>query len=533
MLKFSSKFKVQSSKFLMIIAAFFSKQATAQNTNETRVHFANTITKEELKTHLSVLASDEYEGRETGQRGQKMAAEYIAAQFKKYGLQPGMHDTSYFQQFPVDVQSKKEVFININNKEYPADKNYLAFYGLSAQKIEASEIVFAGYGIEDEKYSDYKKAKVSNKVVMVLDGEPMSKDSVYFISRTKKQGEWSNAYRKKEEIARSKNASALLIVVNNIDSAYKQFRKKITSTSMKLKKDSLVKRERIPVIFISKQMANEMLLFPKNDIVKWEEKIIKKKKSLNKAVSINLKITVTIEEKTLTTENVLGYIEGKDLKDELIIITAHYDHLGIEAGNIVFNGADDDGSGTVSVIELGKAFSAAKKAGFGPRRSMLFMTVSGEEKGLLGSEYYTDNPVYALKNTVCDLNIDMVGRVDAKHKDTIDYIYLIGSDKLSTELHQINEDANKQFCKLKLDYTYNDTHDPNRYYYRSDHYNFAKNNIPVIFYFNGTHADYHKETDEISKINFDLIEKRARLVFYTAWELANRNGRIKVDVIKQ
>ena len=127
----------------------------------------------------------------------------------------------------------------------------------------------------------------------------------------------------------------------------------------------------------------------------------------------------------------------------------------------------------------------------------------------------------------------MIGRIDPKHKDSADYIYIIGSDKLSTELHNINEEANKQFSKLKFDYLYNDVHDPNRYYYRSDHYNFAKHGIPVIFYFNGVHEDYHKETDEIGKINFELMEKRARLVFYTAWELANRTDRIKVDVKKK
>ncbi|MBL7891932.1 MAG: M28 family peptidase [Bacteroidia bacterium] len=494
-----------------------------------QIQYANSITRENLKKHLSVLASDEYEGRETGEKGQKMAANYIAAQFKEGNVRPGVGDTSYFQRFPLDVQYKKEVFLTVNNKDYPADKNYLAFYGLSAQTIEAKEIIFAGYGIDDLNYSDYKKTSVENKVVMVLDEEPMGKDSVYFVSKTRKQTAWSTGFRKKEEIARNKNARALFIIVANIDSAYKQYRHRIETKSMKLKSDSVKKKERIPVVFISKQMAKIMLATKGADINKWEERIISKKRTFSESVKAEIKITITIDEKTVNSENVLGYIEGSDLREELVILTAHYDHLGVHEGK-VYNGADDDGSGTVGVIELSKAFALAKKEGAGPRRSILFMTVAGEEKGLLGSEYYTENPVYPMKNTVADLNIDMIGRIDERHKDSVDYIYIIGADRLSSELHKISEDANKQYCKLALDYSYNDILDANRFYYRSDHYNFVKKNVPVIFYFNGTHADYHQETDEISKINFELMEKRARLVFYTAWELANRNERIKVDV---
>jgi Zn-dependent M28 family amino/carboxypeptidase len=231
--------------------------------------------------------------------------------------------------------------------------------------------------------------------------------------------------------------------------------------------------------------------------------------------------------KKIKGENVLGYIEGDDLKDELIIVTAHYDHLG-KHDSLVFNGADDDGSGTVAALEIAEAFMLAKKAGHGPRRSVLIMPVSGEEKGLLGSKYYAENPVYPLEKTVANLNIDMIGRLDDWH-DTANYVYLIGADRLSQELHDISEEVNKKYIGLNLDYTFNEEDDPNRYYYRSDHYNFAKNNIPVIFYFNGVHEDYHKTTDTIEKIDFQKIENITRLVFLTAWELANRDERIVVD----
>ena len=229
---------------------------------------------------------------------------------------------------------------------------------------------------------------------------------------------------------------------------------------------------------------------------------------------------------TIRGENVLGYIEGSDLKDELLIITAHYDHLGMH-DSLIFNGADDDASGVSAALEIAEAFMLAKKSGNGPRRSVLIMPVSGEEKGLLGSRYYTDNPIYPLENTVANLNIDMIGRLDDWH-DNGNYVYLIGSDRLSYDLHQVNEKMNFEYVGLDLDYRFNEEDDPNRYYFRSDHYNFAKNNIPVIFYFNGVHEDYHKPSDTIEKIDFEEIKVITKLVFLTAWEIANRDERIKL-----
>ncbi len=236
---------------------------------------------------------------------------------------------------------------------------------------------------------------------------------------------------------------------------------------------------------------------------------------------------------TVSTENVVGMVVGTDKKEEVIVISAHLDHIGVNPDGQINNGADDDGSGTVALIELAQAFSKAKKAGFGPRRSILFLNVTGEEKGLLGSKYFVDNPPIPLKNIVCDLNIDMIGRTDVEHEGKPDYVYLIGSDKLSSKLHEISEKANADHTMLALDYTFNNPDDPNRFYYRSDHYNFAEKKIPVIFYFRGVHADYHQPGDDVEKIQFDQTEKITRLVFYTAWELANREERILVDSDKK
>jgi len=184
-------------------------------------------------------------------------------------------------------------------------------------------------------------------------------------------------------------------------------------------------------------------------------------------------------------------------------------------------------------MEIAEAFAKYKKKGFSPKRSLLFILFTGEEKGLLGSEYYAENPIIPFSNTICDLNIDMVGRVDKAHFMKQDYIYVIGSEMLSSELKKVSERSNKTYTNLSLDYKYDDLTDENRFYYRSDHYNFAKNNIPIIFYFNGVHEDYHKETDELSKIDFELMEKRAKLIFHTAWNLANGKEKITADKLKK
>ena len=229
------------------------------------------------------------------------------------------------------------------------------------------------------------------------------------------------------------------------------------------------------------------------------------------------------------TENVVAFLKGSEKPEEVLVISSHYDHVGIDDQGRIYNGADDDGSGTVGVLEIAEAFVKASKDGYTPKRSILFLNVTGEEKGLVGSKFYTDEPIFPLANTVANLNIDMIGRIDPAHEGNDNYVYLIGSDKLSTDLHLLSESVNEKHVKMDLDYKYNDENDPNRFYYRSDHYNFAKNNIPIIFYFNGTHADYHKHTDTPEKIEYDLLAKRTQLVFLTAWEIANRDARLVVD----
>jgi len=251
-----------------------------------------------------------------------------------------------------------------------------------------------------------------------------------------------------------------------------------------------------------------------------------------KVISVNLKLNIASGNDKIDSENVVAFIKGTEKPDEYLIISSHLDHIGISANGKINNGADDDGSGTVAMLEIAEAFKKAADAGDGPKRSIVFLHVTGEEKGLLGSRYYTDvDPIFPLSQTVADLNIDMIGRIDPKRNGGRNYVYLIGSDKLSSELHNLSEEINAKYANLELDYTYNDENDPNRFYNRSDHDNFAKDNIPIIFYFNGTHADYHRPGDTPDKINYDLLENRARLIFHTAWELANRPNKVLVDKV--
>ena len=258
------------------------------------------------------------------------------------------------------------------------------------------------------------------------------------------------------------------------------------------------------------------------------------------------KMTLNIsrgDEGNVDSENVIAIIEGTEKPEEYLILTAHLDHVGYgrtgsrlrksyvgEIKDRIHNGADDDGSGTVAMLEIAQAFKQASKKGKGPKRSIIFLHVTGEEKGLLGSAYYSENPIYPLSKTVANLNLDMIGRIDPTRKgDKREYVYIIGSDHDSQDLHQISEQTNLQTVNIDLDYRYNAKDDPQRFYYRSDHYNFAKKGIPIIFYFSGTHEDYHLPSDTPDKINYDLLELRSKLIFYTAWNIANRDQRVIVD----
>ncbi|MGL5888275.1 MAG: M28 family peptidase [Bacteroidia bacterium] len=519
------------SLFAVVPAALFSAFLFSALQSDTqkdpvRMKYAETVTAADLKRHLDILASDDYQGRETGKKGQKMAAEYIRGCFENMGI-PKLSTGGYYQDVPLEELIPGNGTVTAGTATFSFDKDFYYTSGIDDQELNAQELVFAGYGISAKNWNDYGKLSLRGKFVMILADEPVDASGKSHITGKTEKSDWTNQRRMKINAARERGAKALLIVVPDFEKRKADMHHAIETTTLILKGEKV--EARMPVIYISPEMANAMAGNRKKTIQQVQSRINAKKKSASFVVKNEFSMTIKRERRQIVTENVLGFIEGSDLKNEFIVVTAHYDHIGME-GDVVFNGADDDGSGTVAVIELAEAFMKAKKEGNGPRRSILFMTVSGEEKGLLGSQWYSENPVFPMRQTICNLNIDMIGRVDPDHeKDTAAYVYVIGSDKLSSQLRAVSEATNSTYCGINLDYRYDAPDDPNFFYYRSDHYNFARKNVPVIFYFNGTHADYHKETDEVSKINFSLMERRARLVFYTAWEIANRDGRIVVD----
>ncbi|MBU2973321.1 M28 family peptidase [Zobellia sp. B3R18] len=484
------------------------------NTPET---FAETITESELKEHLYTYASDEFEGRETGKPGQKKAVEYLKAQYEKLGIPAAKKDGDYFQNVPLEVSKLPEGTLSVDGKTYPLGENFLTF---SKAQGTFDNIIYVGYGIEEGSYSDYKNIDVKGKVVLVKSGEPIAANGNYVLSGTSEKSIWSNmseSLGKRLELATSKGAKGILYYDETNFTRFKsrfEWMKRNDSGRMELAKDDtdgffnfLINGKLAKAIFSNIQSDNK------------PQKITKK-----------LVVDVKSENNGIKSENVVAVIKGSEKPDEYVVLSSHLDHIGVSPEGEINNGADDDGSGTVALLEIAQAFKKAVDAGQGPKRSIVFLHVTGEEKGLLGSQYYADiDPIFPLENTVANLNIDMIGRIDPKRTGERNYIYLIGSDKLSTELHELSEEVNSKYTNIELDYTYNDENDPNRFYYRSDHYNFAKNNIPIIFYFNGTHDDYHRPGDTPDKINYDLLENRTRLVFYTAWEVANRKDRVTVD----
>ncbi|HEY9196383.1 MAG TPA: M28 family peptidase [Mucilaginibacter sp.] len=508
---------------LMAFAAAIATTACAQQ-NPTALKYGQLITAEDAKKHLSILASDEFEGRETGKPGAEKAANYIAGEFKKLGLQAPVNG-SYFFNVPLVQNLLKVSTFSVNGRSFTLGQDFFNNGAVTDNNIKASEVIFVGYGTDGEIGSTDLTGKV---VLWINEDKPEAGVTPNTSPRL------STARLKVLKSLQGKNPAVILAANGDLTALLKRFGKSVTSPRLVIKEDVKAPKPAVPVFQVTTAIADELV-----------KSTGKSYADLKVAVAATPVVTAKTdfaavyanEQSDVKAVDVLGFMPGTDLKDEVLVFSAHYDHIGLnpDGKDKINNGADDDGSGTTGILEIARAFSKAKKDGHGPRRSILFLGNVGEEKGLLGSEYYTDHPVYPLANTITDLNIDMIGRVGEEYigkPDSANYVYPIGSAMLSKELHEIGEKANDTYTHLKLDYKYDDPNDPNRFYYRSDHYNFAKHGVPIIFYFNGVHADYHQPGDEVSKINFPLLAKRAQLVFYTGWELANRDKRPVVDGAK-
>lgn len=469
--------------------------ASAQKTANPKP-YAGTITEADLKKHLYIIAGREMEGRETATEGERKAAAYLENYFRSLGLLPG-NNGSYQMQFPVFQDSLTNASLTINGQSWQVDQDFVAnIHANHSFSLMASEVVYAGNGIVDSTRNAYAGLNASGKVVLIM---PPAR------------GASPNALI---EAAQRNGAAALLVVQSNFP------------------RRPVNKGQQYVAAFRRTNPLNTFFISPKVAEAIMGKDGAKEGSAAAKSYPVELSLSYNETTVRMESSNVIAYLEGTDKKDEYVFITAHYDHLGKRGDSVIYYGADDDGSGTVSLLEMAEAFVKAKNEKKGPRRTIVFMAVSGEEKGLWGSAYYSDHPTFPLEKTTVDLNIDMIGRIDPTRKqgDSMNYVYVVGDDKLSSDLRPISESVNNKYTKLELDYKFNDPKDPQRIYFRSDHYNFARKGVPIIFYFNGVHADYHRPTDTPDKINYDLLAKRVQFVFYTAWEMANREAMLKRDL---
>jgi Predicted aminopeptidases len=506
--------KIYSMRHLLLVTAIICSLAATGQKIANPKPFANSITADNLKKHLYILAGPEMEGRETATEGQRKAAAYIENHFKALGLLPG-DKGNYQMYFPVFQDSIVHAGIEVNGQSFEAGKDFMINMSASyTSTMLASEVVFVGYGFSDSTRDDYRNLNTLGKIVLILPGAPPAQTG------TNGHATRYNPYAIAE--AAQKNGAVAILMVNS----------NFPRPSYSGKGSQYIhgfRKSILPNIYqVSEQVAKAIMGADYETVAA----AMKAGNHVTKTYQANVRLDFHKQTSKLNSSNVIGVLEGTDKKDEYVFITAHYDHLGKRGDSVIYFGADDDASGTSALLEMAEAFVKAKAAGKGPRRTMVFMAVSGEEKGLWGSAYYSDNAIFPLEKTTVDLNIDMIGRIDPKRKkgDSTNYVYVVGDDKLSSDLRPISEAMNKKYTKLELDYKYNAPDDPERIYYRSDHYNFARKGVPIIFYFNGTHNDYHRPTDTPDKINYDLMTKRTKLIFYTAWEMANRNDMLKRDI---
>lgn len=515
--------------FLAALLLFSITKSNAQF-DSTAWRFATTIKAEDLRDYLMFIASQGTEGRETGTPGLRRAADYIASQYGLFGVQQVAGSGTYYQTYKYIRNVSHDVTLYDSTQKFEYLKDFYVMpngrNGLAYNK----QVVFMGYGIDDKNFNDYlKDTNLTDKIVILMNDEPYRKNK-YLVSGTPGHSDWyHNIERKIVRINKYKPA-ALIIIDDEFTARISAMKKELTSNSSPMMVES-INPVNIPVLYTHKGVAAKLLGIDSLRLEWMIKKTSKKRKPIHFFSANKISIEVDRIASDPSSENVIGYVEGTDLKDEYIVISAHYDHLGMHKGKI-FYGADDDGSGTVALLELAQAFTIAKRSGFAPRRSIIFCAFSGEEKGLLGSGYFVKNSLVPLNKIVLNLNIDMIGRMDSTYTalNNPNYVYPIGSNKLASGLKPLLEQCNNTYTHLKLDYRYDDPEDKNRFYYRSDHYNFAKNDIPVVFFFNGTHSDYHKSTDTIEKINFAKMQTITRLVYYLAWQAASQNERLKVDL---
>lgn len=507
-----------------------------------------------LRHHLEIIASDQMMGRDTGTEGQKMAAEYLADFYTSIGFEPKGDDGTYFQKFDLigtvtdslvyntyRVSGSDHHLVNKTVEAPGSHGDYTRIFG-GASKLEG-EIVFAGFGVTDESRGIDHLAgeELEGKWVLVFDEIPHVVNGETLINP-----EFNNNARI-SSIVRDHNALGILLIPNLSQNEFEEeakFNADLVSNPTSM---SLAYRERtgrasgasFGVNQISPALAAEILgLENASQLSAKRNELIADIQGFNATnTSYYLDFEPYSDRQNVETENVLAYIEGADeeLKDEVLVLMAHYDHVGIdqpdETGDRLHNGADDNGSGTTALLGIAHAINEAQKEGYKPKRSILFLHVTAEELGLLGSRYYSDHPVIPIENTVASFNADMIGRNDPEHEANgeTDYVYLIGGEIISSELDSMVVEANNKSVGMTLDRRYNDLTDRNQFYRRSDHWNFGRLSVPFVFFFTGVHADYHRPSDTVDKIDFEKYTRIVRLIYTSSIEVLNYDGRPQVD----
>ncbi len=499
---------------------------------------AEVITAAQLRDYLMFVAADEMEGRDTPSRGLNTAAKFMATQLSRWGLKPAGDDGSYFQKIALrrNRTDPAQTRAEIDGRPFRFGADFLDRE--QSAGVVSGQAVYVGNGwlIKSKNINPYEGLEIKDKIIVFLSGLPKG---VSFGDLTGKQGE---DFIPPMMYAARHGARGAIAIANfqTLANWERNRREVVEEGSVAIEKFQPRDEASLPAITAGPRMLSALFEGEKESAARifnrglGGDAVAPFELSANKRVSF----TVGVKSDQLFTQNVVAIREGSDakLKNEYIAIGAHYDHVGIGSpvqGDSIYNGADDDGSGTVSVLAMAEAFSRAPR----PKRSIIFVWHCGEEKGLWGSRYFVENPPVPINQIITQLNIDMIGR-SKKDGDTNSEntelagpheVYVIGSKLMSTDLGNLSERVNKANYKLKFNYKYDDSNDPNRFFFRSDHFNYAQKGIPIIFYFNGVHEDYHQLADSPDKIDYPRMEKIVRTIYATAWELANAKTRPKVD----
>jgi hypothetical protein len=507
---------------------------------------ADQITAAELRDFLTFIASDEMEGRDTPSRGLDTAAKFIAFNLSRWGLKPAGDNGTYFQhialrRFKIDPQKTNA---ELGGQTFSFGDDFLAAPPPVQGALPASasgQLVYVGDGwmIKSKNMDAYRGIEVKDKV-MVVSGSGLPEG----LTHADLKGQRGVDYADPEVYAQMHGARGIILIPGFQSLAHWQSRRRSVTERGIIAVENFqpeTDEPQVPTITASLGMLNTMFRDEPRSASGLFNNIIAGHPGTAFDLIATKKATFTIsgEDDKVATQNVVAVLEGSDpvLKNEYVALGAHYDHIGIGAavnGDKIYNGADDDGSGTTALLAIADALSHSKER---PKRSILFVWHCGEEKGLWGSKYFTEHPTVPLQQVVAQLNIDMIGR-SKKEGDTNpanaalsgpNEIYVIGSKMMSTELGELSERVNRAYLNLNFNYKYDDPHDPERFFFRSDHFNYARKGIPIIFYFDGVHEDYHKPSDSVEKIDFQKMEKVTRTIFMTMSELANAPVRPHVD----